>query len=1023
MTIPQSSSSTTTTASQPPSHSKSNSRNKKWRKNTRNTGDDINGQQQDASAVGDNKDMTDINATRGGHGQQKRRRNRNGHQNKEQHSHQQEDRLESVDEHDHHKHSDSCHHHHHSHDASSQHSHSSNRKRNRNHRGNRGGRGRGRGSGGNRGGGQHHQKKFSAFSRVRRNVPQDDASSLAGSPTPITPFNGDFLSRTEIMMHELNKGTHECCVCSEHIKPKQKTWSCHEGCHAAYHLHCIKKWANSQVDSYSKWKCPLCSYDYSEKPNTYKCWCQKHTNPYFNPSIPAHSCGNTCEHIFENCPHTCSMVCHPGDHPPCEGTQQASCACGKETFLMKCSEVSNNAAQGKKISCGAVCGRIKNCGVHQCSLTCGHEGDCPSCEEITEQMCYCGKHMESKICEHAVRDFSHGDLRTFSCDEICGKKFPTCDCTCQKKCHPGSCGECQRLPSRVKYCVCGKTPLSQLLTEPRKSCSDPIPTCNEKHGAPMPCGVHLCTRTCHEGDCGECLKMVRINCRCGKKTVNLPCVFTYINWEEAKEKRPEFVKMLTEKYLEPSHLEWPLRCQIVCNKRKSCLRHKCSNVCCPGGDLHICTRICNRQLSCKKHRCDLHCHAGNCPGCSRVIREPLVCKCGKTRLEPPQVCGTKLPACPFPCTIERECGHPSRDHKCHETGECPPCSEKVSKMCIGNHVLVENVPCGLREVCCSNNCGRVLSCGNPDHTCKRGCHVGECTKISEGESCTFPCLAALPCGHRCQKTCHPGSSCEEEGCSQKLKVFCDCRRIKKWMNCGDVQNLMEEKFPDIPFNVKDIPDILECDSECRRLARNEGLAEALGVDVIKCNLPVFPMELLEFGSTRNGLKFIEYLEENFEKLIDDRKRQQLIFRPMNRDKRVMLHTLTDFYRIISQSIDQGVNRSVSISKTPSSRVPKYLLSEVLKDPKKMEKLEIKLKELGIDKSTQTAYVPLTASRSKRHNVEELDVSQGHVVETLTDVEESLQSSRLLEVQRQKELGNVIETTNSWSALLTENQDQ
>lgn len=244
------------------------------------------------------------------------------------------------------------------------------------------------------------------------------------------------------------------------------------------------------------------------------------------------------------------------------------------------------------------------------------------------------------------------------------------------------------------------------------------------------------------------------------------------------------------------------------------------------------------------------------------------------------------------------------------------------------------------------------------------------------------------------------------------------------MTCGEVRKLMEEKYPDLPFNVHDIPDILDCDSECRRLARNEGLAEALGVDVIKCNLPVFPVELLEFGSTKNGLKFIEYLESNFEKLIDDVKRQQLIFKPMSREKRVILHTLTDFYRITSQSIDSGPNRSVNISKTPSTRVPKYLLSEVLKDPKKMEKLQTKLHELGVDKATQTSYVPITAQRARRQSNMDLDDGvqvENNVVESLKDVEQSLQSQRLYEVERQREAGNVIETTNQWSALLQDDE--
>ena len=47
------------------------------------------------------------------------------------------------------------------------------------------------------------------------------------------------------------------------------------------------------------------------------------------------------------------------------------------------------------------------------------------------------------------------------------------------------------------------------------------------------------------------------------------------------------------------------------------------------------------------------------------------------------------------------------------------------------------------------------------------------------KSCQNRCPKSLECGHRCPKICHPGDCPKPETCSQKVKLFCSCKRIKK----------------------------------------------------------------------------------------------------------------------------------------------------------------------------------------------------------------------------------------------------
>ena len=57
----------------------------------------------------------------------------------------------------------------------------------------------------------------------------------------------EITNQREELISELHRGTYECMVCCDRIKPQQAIWSCRT-CFNCFHLGCIKKWANSSKE-------------------------------------------------------------------------------------------------------------------------------------------------------------------------------------------------------------------------------------------------------------------------------------------------------------------------------------------------------------------------------------------------------------------------------------------------------------------------------------------------------------------------------------------------------------------------------------------------------------------------------------------------------------------------------------------------------------------------------------------------------------------------------------------------------
>uniref|UniRef100_A0A8C5J2V8 Nuclear transcription factor, X-box binding 1 n=1 Tax=Junco hyemalis TaxID=40217 RepID=A0A8C5J2V8_JUNHY len=545
------------------------------------------------------------------------------------------------------------------------------------------------------------------------------------------------------LIEQLTTEKYECMVCCEVVRIVAPVWSC-QNCYHVFHLNCIKKWARSPAsqaeDGNSGWRCPACQNASVQVPKIYTCFCGKVHNPEWNRNEIPHSCGELCGKKRQclDCPHLCNILCHPGPCPSCPAFVTKTCECGQTSHSVRC-------GQSTKIHCSNVCGNTLNCGKHSCTQVC-HSGKCSPCQLTVQQVCYCGSNFKEVLCG-SKEEFSDG-FGSFSCQNICGKKLNCGRHNCKQVCHPQPCQLCPRLPQVVYRCPCGQTPLSKLLElgcVERKICTDPIPSCGKTCGKPLSCGsyefIHTCESLCHEGDCRPCSHTSNIFCRCGFKKKEIPCA------------------LLRNK------AAITFMCDKRCNKKRSCGRHKCNEVCCVDTE-HKCSLVCGRKLNCGLHRCEEPCHRGSCQTCWQTSFDELTCYCGESVIYPPVPCGTQPPECKKTCTRPHDCDHPVY-HSCHSEEKCPPCTYLTQKWCMGKHELRSNIPCHLTDISCGLRCNQMLKCGM--HKCKRICHKGECLI---DEECKQPCIIPrLYCNHPCMAPCHPSSHCPTTSCCAKVRYL------------------------------------------------------------------------------------------------------------------------------------------------------------------------------------------------------------------------------------------------------------
>ncbi|WFD31800.1 FKBP12-associated protein [Malassezia sp. CBS 17886] len=587
------------------------------------------------------------------------------------------------------------------------------------------------------------------------------------------------LSLRERLVAELSGDDYDCIICYNSITRRNAVWDCSR-CYAVFHLGCVRRWAERSVK------------DVEEQ----------------NPHTIPHSCGGACG---RGCAwHGCAApVCHPGPCPPCAASVSVACFCGKQGHLtVRCSQLSGALAQDValadvraegRVSCGASCGRTLACGHHTCAEPC-HEGPCTPCTAtLADAPCYCGTSAKTLLCRDrdAASCAAPDAASAWSCGRPCGAPFACGEHRCERPCHlrtPGVPVRCPYAPDAVLSCPCGRTPAPV-----RTKCTDPVPTCTAACARTLACG-HTCAARCHTGDCPPCRATVRQVCRCGAEKRSVACCTA-----------------------------GTFTCTAPCHAQRSCMRHQCTRVCCPlafhatltrrrtgiaATDLpdpdgvHTCERMCGRALSCGTHTCEAPCHRGACAPCLRSAFHEVACACGRTVLEPPVRCGTKV-TCTYPCARGAPaCGHPPTPHACHpDDVACPACVYLTRKPCVCGRTELAAVPCARTNARCGAPCGALLACGA--HRCTGTCHrVPE-----ECGSCTQPCgRPRKHCEHACMQPCHAPAPCDDDApCTAVVVRRCPCGHREKMDVCGGST------------------DALACTADCKTAQRNARFASALGL--------------------------------------------------------------------------------------------------------------------------------------------------------------------------------------------------
>ncbi|XP_041978690.1 protein shuttle craft-like [Aricia agestis] len=718
--------------------------------------------------------------------------------------------------------------------------------------------------------------------------------------------DGKELTQRERLSEQLDKGTLECLVCCERVKQIDPVWYC-GNCYHVLHLRCIRKWAVSSMVE-SKWRCPACQNVSQDIPTEYRCMCGALRNPeHQRGASGAHTCGKACKRT-RTCPHPCTLLCHPGPCPPCQATVTKQCGCGAETRTVLCSSKLPQV-------CGRECGRKLECNVHACAKEC-HEGPCEACKEIVTQVCFCPA-AESRTVPCTAES---GARTQWSCGAECGRVLACGAHACRTACHPPPCPACPLRPENVPTCPCGNTKLSP---SQRKTCSDPIPLCDNICAKPLPCGPpgdkHFCKEKCHEGPCRICPDKTVLQCRCGHSSREVLCA----DLPEAN-----------------------VLCQRKCNKKMSCGRHRCRTVCCDAAT-HRCTLVCGRSLACQLHRCEEFCHTGHCAPCPVVSFEELTCACGAEAVLPPVRCGTRAPLCSAPCRKPRPCGHPPH-HSCH-SGDCPPCVVLTTKSCHGRHEERKTIPCSQEEFSCGMPCGKPLPCGK--HTCIKTCHKGPC----DAGKCTQACREKRPgCGHECAAPCHAGAggACPSGApCRRPVRATCACGRRSMDRACTDnardyaklMSTLAASKMQE--GGSVDLSDVqrpsnmlktLECDEECYVEARSRRMALALQIRNPDVSAKLAPRygDSLRATAARDPA-FAQHVHDKLTDLVQLAKKSKQktrahSFPSMNRQKRQFIHEMCEHFGCESVAYDAEPNRNVvATADREKSWLPAMSVLEVL----------------------------------------------------------------------------------------------
>lgn len=579
------------------------------------------------------------------------------------------------------------------------------------------------------------------------------------------------------------------------------------------------------------------------------------------------SCMELCGELLPCLRHTCPRRCHEGLCGACEEIIPAKCYCGKVEKEIRCrereeekeSECEVNGEFGSwtgVFSCGTICDRLYDCGLHRC----------------------------------------------------------------EESCHPQSrqAPRCPNSPDVVQHCQCGKTLLADIPNvKPRVTCEDPVATCVKPCGKVLSC-QHTCPKVCHSGPCPPCFLTVDIKCRCGRTSSRSLCHQGYD--EPPQCLRVCRAAMSCGRHTCGERCCPGERQSIERQAAKRKLKPFSSRPALTADDIeaeHICTRICDRPLKCHKHNCRELCHKGPCQTCPEAIFEEISCHCGRTVLQPPLPCGTTAPACHFNCQRPKPCGHPQTPHNCHMDDErCPKCPYLVEKKCLCGKTSSKQ-PCSQPNGQCAFMCSLPSKCGA--HKCERFCHrPGDCADSKS--SCTKICHKRVKsCSHTCQEHCHAPYPCPETTpCPCTVILTCSCGRIKEEKKCGATRDKprspheilkCDDECARLQRN-RELASALKIDIDPVTTSQAGAQAESV--------LPYSDetLDLYIQSSSSSTLATLQGYETSLHSLATQKSQNSTRFPPCRSHLRAFIHSLAADWGFQSESFDPEPVRHVFVYKNP-----------------------------------------------------------------------------------------------------------
>lgn len=740
-------------------------------------------------------------------------------------------------------------------------------------------------------------------------------------------------SLSDIIIEEIQNGTYVCLVCTSEIDSDCEIWSC-ESCFRVYDLECIRDWAiRGSSTKNKKWRCPSCNDEISKIPSKFTCWCGKVENPQSNSLIPF-SCGNICNTKYEDCIHSCSSPCHPAQHPICGALGPVmKCQCGNHQRQVPCIITPYKTGWTCEDKCD-----ISICDMgHKCIKNC-HSGFCGICHVPVKGSCYCGKNDLEIKCHDKYLKPCDDRVGIGFCEETtkyffdCNVHFEILDCQPPRISEP-----CKHSPEVSNTCYCGKSPASG-----RSKCTDPIPECELVCGKLMDCGC-TCEMKCHEGPC-ECFKIIKTKCSCQNYEYLVPCKALQQEFSPQCEHKCDALLSCRRHYHKAQCCEYEkvaldrerLRKKQIRNKLVSNVNQDIMSI----ESIHICTKNCNRLKACQKHSCDALCHAGPCQPCLESTNDDLVCNCGKTVIPAPVRCGTKI-NCVEQCVRSKSCGHKPEIHHCHETGVCPPCTERISRKCECGRNDMPNILCSAPVPKCSYICRELKNCG---HECSRACSKA-CNEGVHLSYCSSVCKKIRKsCPHRCQEKCHFGKKeCDDVSCRELIELSCDCGRIVKKVPCG------ADKTKDSVIDSK-----LHCDEECESIQRDNELKVLFtGEPTIQESGIVYSTYVVD--TYRRQTNWCSMMEGFLRDLIVNKLKKFHHFQPMNHPQRKFIHELAQTFKLYSESLDPEPKRTVYVYITQYTVLPEMPIKQFIEEEDKKRQLEEIAKKLEQEKLNEELF--------------------------------------------------------------------